>query len=167
MLVMGKVAAAYGIKGWVKIQPFTEYQDSLGDYPQWFLGNEAVDTWRQVTVAQCKLHGKVLIARLDECPDRNAAERLRGELIAVPRSWLPEEDEDEFYWNDLIGLEVINLQQKSLGKVTSLLETGANDVLVVNGDAGQLLIPFVESVAGEVDLEQGMMLVDWQEDYGQ
>lgn len=163
MVVMGKIVAAQGIQGWVKVQTFTEYLDSLLDYDVWYVGNEAA--WRPAEMLEARVHGKVVVARLEGVTDRTAAEKLKGQLIAVPRAELPEQGKDEYYWSDLIGMSVRNLQDEALGTVENLLETGANDVLVVQGDHGQLLIPFIASVAQDVDLANRMIRVDWQADY--
>lgn len=164
MVVMGRVAAAHGIRGWVKIQPFTEYLDSLFDYDDWWLGKEG-GPWRKVEVLQCEVHGKVLAAQLQDCPDRNAAERLKGLLVGVPRSELPEHDDGEYYWADLIGMSVVNAADERLGTVGKLLETGANDVLVVSGENGEILIPFVDAVVKQVDEQARTIRVDWSADY--
>jgi 16S rRNA processing protein RimM len=163
MVVMGKIVAAHGIKGWVKIQTYTEYLDSLLDYDTWYVGKE--EAWRPLEVLEAEVHSKVLVARLEGVDDRTAAERYKGQLIAVPRSELPEQEEGEYYWSDLIGLKVLNLAGEELGTVDTLLETGANDVLVVKGGSGELLIPFIEDVIGKVDLKQRTIRVDWQADY--
>ena len=147
----------------MKVQTFTEYLDSLLDYDVWYLGNEAA--CRSTKVLEAKVHGKVIVAKLEGVPDRNAAEKLKGQLISVPRAQLPEQDADEYYWSDLIGMAVRNLQDEVLGTVENLLETGANDVLVVQGDHGQLLIPFIESVVQDVDSAKKVIRVDWQADY--
>ncbi len=164
MVIMGRVAAAHGIRGWIKVQPFTEYLDSLMDYPSWWLGPEN-GPWREVEVRQCEVHSKTLAAQLADCSDRNAAEKLKGLLIAVPRSSLPEQDEDEYYWADLIGLAVVNGAGETLGTVANLLETGANDVLCVRSESGEILIPFVDSAIKQVDLKSGVIRVDWSADY--
>jgi len=164
MVIMGRVAAAHGIQGWVKVQPFTEYLDSLLDYRTWWVGHEH-GPWREVEVKQCEVHNKTLAAQLPDCPDRNAAEKLKGLLIAVPRSSLPKRDEGEYYWSDLIGLAVVNEAGMALGTVTNLLETGANDVLCVHGDSGEILIPFVASAIKQVDLQNKTIRVDWSVDY--
>lgn len=164
MVIMGRVAAAYGIRGWIKVQPFTEYTDSLLDYRTWWIGPEQ-GPWREVEVGQCEAHGKTLVAQLPDCPDRTAAEKLKGLMIAVPRSSLPEQGEDEYYWSDLIGMAVVNEAGESLGTVSNLLETGANDVLVVQGAGGEILIPFVAPVVGKVDLKERTIRVDWSADY--
>jgi len=164
MVTMGKVVAAYGIRGWVKVQTYTEYLDSLFDFDDWWLGDDKAP-WRSVEVQECNIHGKTLVAKLAGCEDRNAAERLKGLLVAVPRSELPEPEEDEFYWSDLVGCKVVNLSGAELGVVDSLMETGANDVLVVKGESGELLIPFIEQVVTQVDMAAKLLTVDWQADY--
>ncbi len=164
MVIMGRIAAAHGIRGWIKVQPFTEYVDSLLDYRTWWIGQEQ-GPWREVKVQECEAHGKTLVAQLPDCPDRNAAEKLKGLLIAVPRDSLPEQEEGEYYWSDLIGLAVVNEADVALGTVANLLETGANDVLVVQGDGGEILIPFVASAIKRVDLKNRTIHVDWSADY--
>jgi 16S rRNA processing protein RimM len=164
MVIMGRVAAAHGIRGWIKVQPFTEYVDSLLDYRTWWVGHEQ-GPWREVKVQECDVHGKTLVAQLPDCPDRTAAEKLKGLLIAVPRDSLPEQEEGEYYWSDLIGLAVVNEAGVSLGTVANLLETGANEVLVVRNDSGETLIPFVASAIKQVDLENRTIRVDWSAEY--
>ncbi len=163
MVVMGKIVAAQGILGWVKVQTYTEYLDSLLDYDTWYVGNE--QAWRPVEVLEANVHGKVLVAKLEGIADRTAAERIRGQLIAVPRDELPEQEEGEYYWSDLIGLSVENLAGEKFGTLDSLLETGANDVLVVKGERGETLIPFIASVVQQVDLKKKTIRVDWLTDY--
>jgi 16S rRNA processing protein RimM len=164
MVIMGRIAAAQGIKGWVKIQPYTEYPDSLLDYQSWWIGHEH-GPWREVAVQRCEVHNKTLAAQLPDCPDRNAAEKLKGLLVAVPRSKLPQQGKDEYYWSDLIGLEVVNEQGVQLGTVANLLETGANQVLSVQGDSGEILIPFVATAIRQVDVKNKTIRVDWSADY--
>jgi 16S rRNA processing protein RimM len=118
MVVMGKVVGAQGILGWVKVQTFTEYLDSLLDYDTWYVGNE--QAWRPLEVLEANVHGgKVVIAKLQGITDRTAAEKCKGLLIAVPRSELPEQEEGEYYWSDLIGLSVENLEGVQFGTVDS------------------------------------------------
>ena len=164
MVIMGRVASAHGIRGWVKIQPYTEYLDSLMDYATWWIGTER-GPWREVAVQQREVHNKTLAALLPDCPDRTAAEKLKGLLIAVPRNSLPEQPDDEYYWSDLIGLAVVNDAGVALGTVANLLETGANQVLSVQGDSGVILIPFVASAIKQVDVKNKIIRVDWSADY--
>ncbi|MFZ5503645.1 MAG: ribosome maturation factor RimM [Pseudomonadota bacterium] len=164
MVIMGRVAAAHGVRGWIKVQPYTESLDRLLDYDTWWLGKES-GAWREVRVESAEVHHKTLAVLLADCPDRNAAESLRGLLIAVPRSSLPEQRDGEYYWTDLIGLSVVNGLDKHLGVVEKLLETGANDVLCVKNDGGELLIPFVEQVIQQVDIKGKTIRVDWSTGY--
>ena len=164
MVIMGRVASAHGIRGWVKIQPYTEYLDSLMDYATWWIGPER-GPWREVAVQPREVHNKTLAALLPDCPDRTAAEKLKGLLIAVPRNSLPEQPDDEYYWSDLIGLAVVNDAGVALGTVANLLETGANQVLSVQGDSGVILIPFVASAIKQVDVKNKIIRVDWSADY--
>lgn len=162
MVVMGRVVAPYGIYGWVKVQPHTELPDGLLDYPEWWLGRAG--QWQQYEVESGRMHGAVLLAKFKGVNDRDAAFTLKGRQVAVPRTLLPEPDEDEYYWTDLIGLRVTNLQGVDFGEVVNLLETGANDVMVVKGER-ERLIPFIGQVVLEVNLEAGTMQVDWDAEF--
>lgn len=164
MVVMGRVVAAQGLQGWVKVQAFTEYLDSLLDYDTWYLGDDKYP-WREFKVQECNVHTKVLVARLEGITDRTAAEKCKGLLVAVPRSSLPAQAENEYYWSDLIGMKVVNLQGEELGLVESLIETGANDVLCVRNESGEILIPFLAQVVQQVSLDEKLIRVDWQADY--
>lgn len=159
---MGRIAAPFGVQGWIKIQPFTEEVDGLADFDSWWLGDGK--GWREVAVKGCNAHGATLVAKLEGCNDRDAAATLKGSQVAVPRSTLPRTAKDEYYWSDLIGLAVVNLQGEALGKVSGLLETGVHDVMVVqNGQ--ERLIPFIAQYVIEVDVAGGQVRVDWGLDY--
>jgi len=164
MVVMGRIVAAQGLLGWVKVQAFTQHLDTLIDYDTWQMGNDA-HPWREFKVLECKPHTKVLVAKLDGINDRTAAENCKGLLIAVPRSSLPKESGDEYYWSDLIGLTVVNLEGEQLGVVDNLLDMGANDILCVHSVKGEILIPFLGHVVQQVSLEEKLIRVDWQADY--
>jgi 16S rRNA processing protein RimM len=159
---MGRVAAPFGVKGWVRIQVFTEALDSLLDYPTWWVGREG--DWHERQVEEADVHGRTLVARLAGCDDREAAAALAGAQVAVTRDALPEPEAGEYYWRDLQGLRVANLQGEELGTVSHLLETGAHDVLVVEGDR-ERLIPFVDAYVVKVDLARGELVVDWGADF--
>jgi 16S rRNA processing protein RimM len=160
---MGRVVAPYAVKGWIKLQTYTEYLDSLLDYEVWRLGRNG--NWRDYRLLDGKVHGQTLMASLEGVGDRTAAEALMGLDVAVLRQEMPEAEEDEYYWDDLVGLDVVNLAGEALGRVAGLLETGANDVLQVRDGERERLIPFVEAVVKEVDLEAGRLVVDWGLDY--
>lgn len=159
---MGRVAAPFGVRGWLKVHAFTETLDGLLDYPVWWLGRNGA--WQEHRVLEGSVHGKLLTVQLEGVADRSAAEALKGTEIAVPRSELPLPEENEFYWNELIGLNVVNTAGVELGKVDSLLQTGANDVLVVKGER-ERLIPFVKQVVLDVDKAAAVIRVDWGADY--
>jgi 16S rRNA processing protein RimM len=161
-VVMGRIAAPFGIKGWVKVQPFTEDPGTLLDFESWRVGRDAQQTHYTVEAAQD--HGKALVAKLVGIDDRDAAYALRGQEISVAKSALPPPQENEFYWSDLIGLKVVNRQGIELGTVDSLMESGTNDLLVVKGTRDHL-IPFIAAFVGTVDLAGGTIEVDWGEDY--
>lgn len=163
LLVMGRIAGPYGVKGWVRVTAFTELPDGLLDYAPWYLGHNG--DWRAIEVIDARAHGKGLVAQLDGCADRDAAMALTGREIGVYRSQLPAAGEDEYYWNDLIGLRVVTTAGRDFGLVDHLIETGANDVLVIRGER-EILVPFViGQVVKSVDLKSGEIRVDWDPDY--
>jgi 16S rRNA processing protein RimM len=162
MVVMARVVAAFAVKGWIKVQPFTEQADTLLGYPVWWLGKEG--GWTSWALEEGAVHGKTVIAKLAGCEVREAAAALQGLEVAVPRSQLPERREGEYYWTDLLGIAVRNLQGEVLGRVERLLETGANQVLVVGGER-ERLIPFVAAFVVAVDLAKGEVVVDWGRDF--
>ncbi len=159
---MATVAAPFGVKGWVKIQPFSEMDDALADYAEWQI--KRGEQWVSYAVREFKLHGNGVVVSLAGVDDRDTAFALRGSEIAVPRASLPPAPENEYYWSDLIGLDVVNSQSVLLGQVEKILEAGAHDVLVVRGER-ERLIPFVGQVVLEVDLSAHRILVDWHADF--
>jgi len=166
-LIVAKIGAPYGVRGWVKVFSFTEQADGLLDYDPWYFKAASVDgkTWAIAPVIEAKNHGKGLVAKFKGCDDRDAAARLNGREIAIRRDQLPPTADGEYYWGDLQGLEVLTTEGVSLGKVDHLLETGANDVLVVKGER-ERLIPYVTGpIVKKVDLDAGTLHVDWDADF--
>jgi len=161
-VVLGRISGLFGLKGWVKVYSYTEPREAVLEYRRWLLSGK--DGWREATVAEGQRHGKTIIARIDGYVDRDQAAELIGTEIAVPRDELPEAEEGRFYWLDLEGLRVVHRDGTELGRVAHLLETGANDVMVVQGEQ-ERLIPFVmgEVILG-VDLANGRIDVDWEWD---
>ncbi|MGI9261713.1 MAG: ribosome maturation factor RimM [Woeseiaceae bacterium] len=159
-VVLGHISGLFGVKGWVKVHSYTKPREAILDYPDWLI--EVESELRLNRVAEGKRHGKTVIAHLRGINDRDEAAALIDCVISVPRDALPETAEDEHYWTDLEGLQVVHRDGTVLGKVSHLLETGANDVLVVQGDQ-ELLIPFVkEDVVESVDLDKGIISVNWE-----
>ncbi len=158
---MGFVAAPFGVHGWVRVHALTETTDSLLDYPSWWLGKD--DDWHECRVVASEVHSKGVVVKLAGVADRDTALALQSQKIAVSRSAMPEALPDEFYWADLIGLSVKNTAGEDLGRVSGLLETGANDVLQVCLGERKLLIPFVAQIVLKVD--NGEITVEWGADY--
>lgn len=221
-VLLGKINGVFGVKGWVKVFSETDPRQNIVQYHSWYLRRERVTgsrkgltsaetqagassvprvdlakassegDWRQVEILDGRLQGKNVIARLKGIDDMDAAESLRGYEIAVMRDALPELGTAEYYWRDLIGLQVRNLQDSVLGRVDRLFETGANDVLVVHRESEgtdqhesdeldesdhqenrhrdnrhrEILIPWVmQSVIHRVDVAAGNIIVDWDPDW--
>ncbi|MGD8958161.1 MAG: ribosome maturation factor RimM [Chromatiaceae bacterium] len=163
-VTLGRISGAHGIQGWVRVHSETSPRENIVGYSPWHLVRDgrrevwSVDTGRR--------QGKVVVAKLVGCNDRDGAEALTGAEITVPRGQLPETTRPgEFYWADLIGLRVVTLEGVELGRVVQLFETGANDVIVVQGERERLL-PYVwQQVVRGVDLAAGEMRVDWDPDF--
>lgn len=168
MVVMGQIVGSFGVYGWVKVYPFTESQSGLLNYPVWWLG-KGDGNWCETKVIDCNIHSKLLVSLLERCTDRTAAMKMKNMLIAVPRVLLPAlptSGEEGYYWEDLIGLEVVNLRNEELGKVIGIIESVSNDILQVQGlEESERLIPFVNKVIVNVDLENYQIIVDWGLDY--
>ena len=159
-ILLGRISGVFGLKGWVKVFSFTDPREAILKYQPWLLGPER----KTVQLLQGQPHGKTLIAALPGVTTPEQARTLVGQEIWLPRANLPGPGERTWYWSDLVGLAVRNVEGTDLGVVHQLLETGANDVLVVKGDR-ERLIPFVlDSVVREVNLAEQRLLVDWHED---
>jgi 16S rRNA processing protein RimM len=162
---MGRVAAAYGVNGWLKIQPFTSDPEALGGYGTWWLSMPGHREQQPCRVIAARRHGEFLVAKLEGIESREQAAAYRGTEIAVPRDALPETNDDEVYLSDLAGCEVVNRSGRQLGVVTGVADYGAQPILRVSGDGGERLIPFVPAYVLEVDLEANRIDVDWEEDF--
>jgi len=166
---LGRVNAAYGLKGWVKIYSHTDPVEQILEYSPWQLRKNGKEF--QVEVNKGKAHGKGVIALLVGFDGRDSAESLIGFEVWIDRTRLPRLASGEYYWHQLEGLTVINQSGISLGKVDHLMETGANDVMVVRPGKGSFddkerLIPYVEGeVVKEVNLETAVIVVSWETDY--
>jgi 16S rRNA processing protein RimM len=173
-VVLGRIGAAYGIKGWFHLHPFADDPESWLEVPTWWVSVKEPDVqglafWHAVSPESMRVHGDGLVVKLQGVSDRNASEALRGFWIGAPLDMLPRLDVNEFYWADLIGLRVVNGQGECLGHVDRLIETGANAVLIVK-DATvdkprERLIPFVDDIVRQVDKAAGQMTVHWAADW--
>jgi len=177
---IGRVVAAWGVKGWIKVQPFASDPQALFSSKRWFVkppedgvlrpGAAAASFPPLLKIVEAKDHGGGVVAQAQGVDDRQAAEALRGARLFVGRSSFPTADADEYYWVDLIGLSVVNRQGDVLGKVAGLIDTGPHSVLRVAADAtvseeAERLIPFVAAYIDDVNLAERRISVDWGLDY--
>ncbi|MFV2004349.1 MAG: ribosome maturation factor RimM [Gammaproteobacteria bacterium] len=188
-IVLGRITGVYGVKGWVKIFSYTDPMEAIVDYSPWYIRpeNRKSAAWSKIKLKAGKRQAKTVVAQLEHCSDRDEAQAYIGFEIAIEPDQLESLSEtNEFYWRDLMGLRVINQQGIELGVVTNIFETGANDVLVVTSEeaaeaghteaghtetehkAGnkERLIPWtMQQAIIAVDLEQGIIEVDWDPDF--
>jgi 16S rRNA processing protein RimM len=163
LVTVGRISGVYGVKGWLRIYSHTEPRDNILSYNPWQL--RLADGWRSVELLDGRAQGKGVIAHLAGCDDRDQAARWVDTEIAVRRSQLPATQAGEYYWRDLIGLRVVTLGGEELGTVDTLLETGAHDVLVVQGERERLIPYVLGDVVSAVDLEAGELRVDWDPEF--
>ncbi|MDA8454786.1 ribosome maturation factor RimM [Acidovorax sp. GBBC 3334] len=172
---VGRIADAWGVKGWFKVLPYSADPEALFSSKRWYLqpsekGAKSFFTGTVLLpIRQAKEHSDSIVAQAQGVDDRDAAEALKGARIFVPRSSFPTVAEDEYYWVDLIGLEVVNREGLSLGTVRELLATGPQTTLVLSemrdGKLQERMIPFVSAFVDQVDMEARRIVVDWQPDY--
>jgi len=162
-VVVGRVLGPWGVQGWVQVYSWTDPPEALFDYRPWLLGEQQ----RATEVVEWRRSGQRLVARLASVDTPESAAGLSEQLIAVTRDQLAQPEPGSYYWHDLIGLEVINLEDYRWGPVTRILPTGAHDVMEISSDhRGKVLIPFVQpDVVRAVDLQAGRVVVDWPEDW--
>ncbi|WP_123589599.1 ribosome maturation factor RimM [Salinisphaera orenii] len=167
-VVLGRINGLFGVSGWVKVYSYTRPARNLIEHDQWLIGRQG--DWRPFRVLAARNQAKTLIAQLADPSDRPVADRDGAAAllecdIAVPRAALPEPEPGRYYWFDLMGLDVVTREGTPLGRVASMMETGANDVLVVDGER-ERLIPFVmDEFVDAVDLDAGRIVVDWDPDF--
>jgi len=196
---VGRITGAWGIKGGIRVQPFSRHPQALFSSRRWFLkppeaapgaavaapptvagrtaakpAAAAAAIPRLLRVTSSKEQGDSVVATAQDLPDRNAAEALKGARVFVSRASFPTAGDGEYYWIDLIGLDVVNRQGEALGTVSDLLDTGAHSVLRVrrpdapadaSPEAAERLIPFVAAYVDAVDLAARRITVDWGLDY--
>lgn len=174
LVLVGYISGAYGLNGWVRIRPYSADADALLHAKTWWLDKPAL---HDVAMMQSKIHTGDVVAQLMGVADRDAAEALKGATVQIPRSCFPALSDDEFYWVDLIGLEVENLQGVRLGQVSDMMDNGAHPILRVavastsaeeldaKAAPQELLIPFVDQYVVTVDRTAKKITVDWELDY--
>ena len=171
---VGRIADAWGIKGWFKVLPHSASPEALFSSKRWYLqpserGAKTFSGTVLLRVREAKDHSDTIVACAEDIPDRSAAEALKGARVFVPRSSFPTAGIDEYYWVDLMGLDVFNREREALGRVTDLMATGPQTVLVLtfeaDGKPQERLIPFVSAYVDSVDIAARRITVDWQPDY--
>jgi 16S rRNA processing protein RimM len=168
---MGRIVGPFGVAGWLKVKVFTERSDGLAAFDRWMV--RGAGGWQEMSLEDFGVHSKGPVAKLSGCDDRDAADRLRGADVAIPREALGEAGKGTLYQVDLLGLEVVDEAGKSLGKVEGFFETGETSVMVVRGsppgqhgtDVKERMIPFIAGYVKAVERESGRITVDWKADY--
>ncbi len=169
-IIIGTLAGLHGIQGWFKVISHTRPKDSIKKYKTWLIRPNDRSEWQTKQVADCKPQGKGIVAKLDGIKDRTEAENFTGWEIAIHEQQLPNRRKNEYYWRDLVGLTVINQDDVNFGVVSHLIETGANDVLVVKDKTAdpiiERLVPYVlDQFITKIDLEAGTIHVEWDADF--
>lgn len=160
---VGKISGVFGIKGWVKVFSFTNPRDNILSYSPWLLKKGTEE--KIIAVLDGQLQGKTIVAQLDGINDRDQAASLMGWEVFIKHKQLPATSEDEYYWSELVGLSVETIDGVQLGHIDSLMETGANDVVVVKGDRERAIPFLLDQTIVNIDLDAGKMIVDWDPEF--
>lgn len=162
-VVIGKISGIYAVSGMLRVYSYTRPAENIFKYSSWQIGQG--NEWDPRELIKGETHGRLLVARLGGIDDREEARALIGKDIAIDRAQLPVLPEGEYYWADLIRMDVVNQDCKYLGKVTAIQETGANDVLIVEGDRRHLIPLLLDHYVKEIDMDTGKIRVDWDPEY--
>ncbi len=168
MIVLGRIVAPFGVQGWLRVHAFGDDPEAWKGMRKLWLAEHAeapTESWVAHELTGLRRHGDGIVAKLAGIDDRDSSEALGSCFIGAPREELPVPQQDEYYWADLIGLAVVNMQEQSLGCVESLIETGANQVLVAKDGERERLLPFIAQVVKAVDVPGRRIQVDWGSDW--
>ena len=167
MVVLGRLVVPYGVKGWFHLHPFGDDPESWKRMSQWWLAADDGDKaqWLGFKLADLRQHSNGWVAKLEGVDSRDAAEAMAGWYFAAPHDELPAANSGEYYWAELVGLQVTNLQGISLGVIDSIIESGAHHVLKLLDGERERLLPFVEQIVKEVNVAGSSVTVDWQADW--
>lgn len=159
-LVIGKIGSTYGVKGWIKVLSFTEEVENIIKYQPWLIEDKG--GWKEITIEDCQAHGKGIIVKFAGYDVPEKSKILSGKKIAILKSQLPVLEKNEYYWQDLKGLTVINQRGENLGEVSYLIATGTHDVLVVKGNKEHAVPYIVGEVIQDIDLKNRVIHVNWE-----
>lgn len=159
-VVIGKISGVHGVKGWLKVFSYTEPRENVFSYTPWQI--EENESWVEMTFTERGKRGKTQVVKFENVEDRDTASQFIHRRIAVDRALLPEPMPGEYYWADLLQMDVVTVSGNRLGSIVDIRETGANDVLIVEGET-RCLIPFVKNeIIRQVDMDSGVIQVEWQ-----
>ncbi|AHE66037.1 ribosome maturation factor RimM [Legionella oakridgensis] len=162
-VIVGKFGRPHGVKGLITVISFTEPRENILHYTPWYIGTK--EGWQPLTLQRADINNKLILAQLECCHDREQAAHLTNTEIAVRRAQFPELKAGEYYWHQLIGMDVINLQGITLGTISEIMPTGSNDVLVISGQK-RFLIPYLPGhYVLEIDDQKNLITVDWDVDF--
>lgn len=169
-ILLGKISGVHGIKGWVKVFSYTSPRVKITEYSQWYMKGSKDQSWKPLELIEGKIQGKNIIARLDGVNHRDEAEALVGTEIAIHKDQLEVLAENEYFWKDLIGLSVETISGEKLGQIDWIFNTGSNDVIIVkdndSADLKEHLLPYLfDDVIKSVDIENSLMIVDWDPEF--
>jgi len=162
-IIVGTVGSAYGIKGWLHINSLTDPKEKILEYDPWYLNINGEE--KAIKIVDGRAHGKGVVAHIENCDDRDVTRQFVGLKILIQRAQMPELKNNEYYWADLEGLTVTTINGETLGKIDHLMETGANDVLVIKGEKEHMLPYLPEKIVKSVDLNAQQMIVDWDPEF--
>lgn len=167
LLVIGRLLAPHGVRGWIKFRSFTEDPSACFDFSPWTIRAAGPPSLppREIEVLECREQGELFLLRLAGIDDRDQAQRLSGTDVSVPANSLPELDDSEYYWRELIGMAVRNNTGSSLGLVADVMDNGAHDILVVRASDRERLIPFLAPYLLSVERSTREIVVDWNEEW--
>ena len=161
-IIIGRFASTYGVRGWLKVISYTDPIDNILKYPNW--QTEHAAQWETITIEENRPHGKGIVVKLSGCDSPEQARLYTNQPIAINREELPTLAKEEYYWADLMGLRVITQDGTDLGRIDDILATPANDVLVIKNDRKRLL-PYTTEVIQSINLEDKLMIVDWDPEF--
>lgn len=161
-VVIGRLGAAFGVRGQLKVTSYTDPVTNILDYPNLYIQHQG--DWMPLLVEQLKRQGDTIVIKMVGIDDRDIAKTYTNDLIGIDRDALPTTEDDEYYWSDLIGMTVTNTEQVELGTIIEMRDTGANDVMIIKGKKRHL-VPFIDSVLQSVDRDKKHIIVDWDDDF--